>query len=690
MCPFFVDWGNRMEKENKTNLTKENIAEKIEQIKALTQREISLSELCEKLDLNKYQVLGLINSIREEGINISEKRYDDDIYLFNHGEKINNEESNIKFTTDENNEFKFVAISDLRFGSKSQQLSILNDIYAKAYEMGYRNVIICGNITEGLYPINNKYADSTFLDDTLRQVDYITANFPKIEGMKTYFITGKKDHTHMKKNKIDIGKRISSTRSDMIYLGEGNSNVYVDKTKMNIFASSLGKTYTVSYRPQQQIDSFRSEDKPEIILCGGLLQMEKFNYRNVNCISVPSVCATTEEMEDKRQTNTVGAWYITVKNNEKGNLESINAIDSVYYVTQKDDYKISKALNINKGVKKTANIKEEQNEDLEFINRIYKYIRNNMPVEEFMSKFHINSSELTGIMELCRIYGKGLKIEISNNGEACFKKEPLKKITNGITKPNLDDLVHTQICVVSDTHFGNIHQQIHLLNQIYEEAYKRGITTVLHCGDMTDGNYLNRPESPRQQFLHGFDEQANYIAKMYPLVDGITTKYILGSHDETHYKNGGATINNFILDRRNDMIYCGQDTGTVDINGIKIVMDHPGGGSASSLSYKPQKRIEILESGCKPKILLIGHYHKSYEFTYRNVRGIEVPCLCDKTQFQQKQGLSNYVGAYFLDIYSDSKGNIQYFEPEEILFDHKDMWDEAGKDRKKVKQLIIK
>ena len=137
-------------------------------------------------------------------------------------------------------------------------------------------------------------------------------------------------------------------------------------------------------------------------------------------------------------------------------------------------------------------------------------------------------------------------------------------------------------------------------------AYNRGITTVLHCGDLVDGNYLNRPEQPRQQFLHGFDEQVGYVVDMYPKVEGITTKYILGSHDETHYKNGQATVNNWISRCRDDMIYLGQDSAAININGVKIFMDHPGGGSVNSISYKPQKRIETLESDFKPKILLIG------------------------------------------------------------------------------------
>ena len=43
------------------------------------------------------------------------------------------------------------------------------------------------------------------------------------------------------------------------------------------------------------------------------------------------------------------------------------------------------------------------------------------------------------------------------------------------------------------------------------------------------------------------------------------------------------------------MEYLGQDCASITINKVKIFMDHPGGGSAQSISYKPQKRIEIFE-----------------------------------------------------------------------------------------------
>ena len=327
----------------------------LEKLKKLAEKEISLSVLCKELNLNTYEILCLVSELKKEGINIATRKLDDDIYLFNRGEGEIKEENNYSFNTDNNNtnnhnEFKFVAISDTRFGSKSQQLSILNDIYSKAYEMGYMNVIHCGNITEGLYPTSNiSYNDDpNFLDDTLRQVDYIIKYYPHIEGIQTYFLTGYKDEIHLTKNRINIGKRICDSRSDMIYLGHTSCNVKIDKGSMLIFNPKLSKTYTVSYRPQQQIDSFRSEDKPDILLYGGLLQMEKLPHRNVTCISVPSVCATTKEMNDKRYSNTVGAWYITIKTNEKGLIEKIDAIDSVYYKTNKDDYLKPKVLKLKK------------------------------------------------------------------------------------------------------------------------------------------------------------------------------------------------------------------------------------------------------------------------------------------------------------------------------------------------------
>ena len=301
-------------------------------------REKTLSQVCRELNMNEYEVLGLVSYIRKKGINVAVKKTLNNIYMINMGDIEYHEKNTYDFTTDVSNEFKFIAISDTRLGSKYQQLSILNDIYQKGHDNGYDNVILCGNLSAGLYRISDIYSETNFINDTQSQIDYIVQNYPQIEGMTTYFITGKTDDKHLKQEKISIGRKISERRDDMVFLGENSCDVTIDNVVMQVLGNKLGKTYTVSYRTQQQIDSFRSEDKPDILLYGGLLQMEKFTYRNVNCISVPSVCATTKEMTEKRFSNTIGAWYITVRTNEKGLLESVIALSSPYYVTAKDDY----------------------------------------------------------------------------------------------------------------------------------------------------------------------------------------------------------------------------------------------------------------------------------------------------------------------------------------------------------------
>ena len=310
----------------------------------LLKHEKSLTQVCDALKLEEYEVLGLVKKIKDEGSNIVINLKDDDIYMINRGDIELDDGKPYEFHTDKNHEFKFVSISDTRFGSKYQQLSILNDIYEKAYELGYKNVFLCGNITNGLYDISDVYCETSFLDDTQRQIDYIQEHYPKVSGMKTYLVNGKTDSKHLKKNITSVGKKLAEVRDDFIYLGNVSANVMIDKTFMQILAANLGKTYTVSYRAQQQIDSYRSEDKPDILLIGGYLQMEKFTYRGVSCISVPSVCATTRKMNDKRYSNVVGAWYVTVKTDEKGKLLSVNAMNSPYYVTNKDDYKTAKVL----------------------------------------------------------------------------------------------------------------------------------------------------------------------------------------------------------------------------------------------------------------------------------------------------------------------------------------------------------
>lgn len=324
---------------------REKELELINNIKELTNHEISLEDLCEELGIDSFEALGLIQEIKQSGINISAIDKDKGIYIINFGDQDFSMSSNYDFEVNEDNN-RFLVISDTRLGSNRQQISILNDLYKKANALGYKNVIHCGNISEGLYNNSSPYYDSLLIKDTLKQVDYIVDRYPYIEGMHTYFITGPKDLTHLTKKAIDIGKKIAESREDFTYLGKEKCLMQLKKVKMLVQNLKLAKTYTVSYRAQQVVDAIRSEDRCDILLYGGLLQQEKFTHRNIKILSVPSLVASTDEMQMKRYSNTIGGYFLDIQTDDKGYLKNVDCMDTLYYNTDKQDYQKAKTLRL--------------------------------------------------------------------------------------------------------------------------------------------------------------------------------------------------------------------------------------------------------------------------------------------------------------------------------------------------------
>ena len=327
--------------------------------------------------------------------------------------------------------------------------------------------------------------------------------------------------------------------------------------------------------------------------------------------------------------------------------------------------------------------------DYDDAKKIYtKYLKNEQSVLSVAKDLDIKIEDVYGLVELLNHFDLYLEI-INVNGEEIVKKHRKKMATrHKNVKIPLEDCTKTTLGLVSDTHLCSKLQQLHMLNTAYRYFYEHEIERVLHIGDLVDGDYGEKRKSQRyERFAHGADEQSSYVIEMYPYVEGITTDFIQGSHDETHKLNGGATLGRMIELERKDMNYLGQDYATVIINGVNIKMRHPGGGVSKYRSRSLQTTIDAMSSGKKPGLLLEGHYHKSYYTEYRNVHAILVPSLCYQSQFMERKDVSNTMGFYDVDIYSDEKGDIQYVTPREHLFDESQV---KKDDYRKTKRLVIK
>jgi len=320
--------------------------------------------------------------------------------------------------------------------------------------------------------------------------------------------------------------------------------------------------------------------------------------------------------------------------------------------------------------------------------KIYTYLRREENVIDVSKRFEISVDEVFGLVELLNHFDYPITIDEEFDDFIVRKHRKQMASKHKKVKIPIEDCTKTTIGVVSDTHLCSKEQQLHMANSAYRYFYEHEIDTVFHIGDLVDGDYGEKRKSQTYtRFCNGADEQSDYVIEMYPYVEGITTHFIQGSHDETHKINGGATLGRMIEQGRSDMIYEGQDHADITKNGVKYRLRHPGGGVSKYRSRSPQTTIDAMISGNKPGILLEGHYHKSYYFEYRNVHTVLCPSLCYQSQFMERKDVSNIMGFYDIDVYSDDKGDVQYFTPREHLFDESKI---KKDDYRKTKRLVIR
>lgn len=269
------------------------------------------------------------------------------------------------------------------------------------------------------------------------------------------------------------------------------------------------------------------------------------------------------------------------------------------------------------------------------------------------------------LCELCRTYpseiDKILKTLKDHPGFLRKKEggvELYQIIGTGSVGPEDQEVkVHeTQFGLIGDTHLGSKFQQLTYLWDFYEYCAKQGIKTVLHAGDMTDGNgHLYRGHQ-FEMFLHGFREQREYVIENYPKVDGVKTYVIMGNHDESWIKSSDINIVEQIAKGREDIDYIGRLGAYIFIEKARAYLIHPVGGSAYAQSYKAQKFIESFSSENKPQLFFLGHWHFALQGFIRNIHYLLTGCFQAQTPYELVRGLHPALGGWILKFSLDKDG----------------------------------
>lgn len=313
----------------------------------LRKEPLSLDDLATRLVITRGQALDVCDSLRAEGMNIH------DI-----GGRFSIERDMLPGTQSDARAFTYPSspsgeylcgiVGDTHLGSKYERLDVLHDLYDMFKREGVERVYHCGNYIEGEARFNKFDINIHGLD---AQVRYFAEQYPKRDGITTYFVAGD-DHEgwYAQREGVDIGRYTEMRaremgRQDLVYLAYMEAFVALTHIRTGATAQMLvchpggGSSYADSYVVQKIIESYEGGEKPGIAWYGHYHKMLSGEYRNV-WWGMPG-CTKDQDTfaRKKRLRYVVGGMLAWWKQDERGFIprfraESIRYFHRNYYVGQ--------------------------------------------------------------------------------------------------------------------------------------------------------------------------------------------------------------------------------------------------------------------------------------------------------------------------------------------------------------------
>jgi predicted phosphodiesterase len=226
--------------------------------------------------------------------------------------------------------------------------------------------------------------------------------------------------------------------------------------------------------------------------------------------------------------------------------------------------------------------------------------------------------------------------------------------------------------VASDIHIGSKTHIEEAFVDFVHHAYEQGARLILGPGDILDGVYRH---SRWEQTHHGFQEQAQKAAEVFPRFPGLEYWMIAGNHDETFEAESGINVCSsleamFQGHGRNDFHMLGHRGAYVNLRaegdqrGLIVELWHPRGNGAYALSYKQQRHIEAYAPGRKPDVMLNGHWHQQCYFTQRGVHVLSCGTFQGgHSPFGRSLGTTPAIGGWIVKYAQTPGGTVRSFSP---------------------------
>lgn len=601
--------------------------------------------------------------------------------------------------------FRALVLSDILFGHKRAQITLLHTLY-ELVDRGHKDpergidfsdidvIFVLGNVLAGL---DGKGENKVFLNDEDpfdEQVQYVIDHFPQLRrDVKTYILSGPTEIELNRRGKGEVRnalQMICRARPDLVYAGDLSHTFKITGTDAEIYAAHTAKRrmqspYTRSLPLDRVEDSFndlslrrKGKAKPIVILLGGhhipIYSPPVTESVEEHAIMVPSLCdplASDRDREKQGTTPIIGFTIVNVAFDER--RENIRVTHTQHTWTNhqiQDDwlsvpvYRVSSDKNLTETEKQILDLlcAKIDGERAGEISRLL-----NKPREKTVKL-------LVGLKGAGVSYSEDTNCYmLKREPKASFSCLPIDKFLSQVYVKTVRRVMY------SDTHFGSLQEQPHVLKAIAKVIKRTGVREAYHCGDVLDGLLLYGPKHLLNLWRFLAQDQLERARKSLPKIKGVRTFAISGSHDQSFARSSGYDPIEDLARMRPDIIYLGQDRGIVvdEETGIAHMLLHPSGGNPKGKSYRPQEIVRMIAESIDLlrqdiQAIAIGHLHVALFIRWRGMDIFMVPCCQKQTEYLTKKTLFPRLGCWYMVQTVDENNDPTAIYMEYVAVDPKD------------------
>lgn len=208
--------------------------------------------------------------------------------------------------------FSFAVVSDTHLCSTEERLRELSAFYEEVRKRGIKTVVHAGDLVAG-WGIYRGQENEVHTFGARNQAEYAVKNYPRVEDVTTYFITGNHCLSWYNRSGVDIGELVDASRNDIVYLGQYEGEIELSGVKIRLIHPDGGGAYALSYKLQKLVEQIPSGRKPHILIAGHYHTALYFFYRNIHAFQAGCFEGQTTFLIRKGINPTIGGWIVDVE-----------------------------------------------------------------------------------------------------------------------------------------------------------------------------------------------------------------------------------------------------------------------------------------------------------------------------------------------------------------------------------------